>query len=163
MVYSEAYKRVTDWLTLSGIETESGQVLDSEGRCLVSQGDDRDCVVMLPPGQATLYFVAALYTPDLDTDGDLLAFCLCLNAYSLGYLKTAAIGLDADNREIILRSAIPLQHDARTDLGSLLEEFLDQASEIRQQIRTYRQNGDIESSHPEGRGGSFDPANTLRA
>ncbi len=163
MTFSEAYKRVTNWLALSGIEMESGKILDSKGCCRVSQDDNRDCVIVLPPGQTTLYFITSLYTPNLDADGDLIAFCLCLNASSLAYMKTAAIGLDIDNRQIILRNAHPLRHDARADFDSLLNQFLDQASEIRQQIKTFRQSGNVESSpYPRSGKKSFGLADTHR-
>jgi len=165
MVFSEAYKKVTNWLTSSGVEMESGRLLDSQGCCLVSQGEDRECVIMLPSDQTTLYFISTLYTPELDTDNNLMTFCLCLNSFSLGFMQTAAIGLDVENRQIILRSAHPLQNSSITNFDHLLNEFLDQASLIREQIRTFRQtDGDTENaSYPNARDINFEPSNSLRA
>ncbi|MEJ2045771.1 MAG: CesT family type III secretion system chaperone [Reinekea sp.] len=144
MTYLEAYEQVTVWLEMSGIEAVSGAVLDNEGSCIVSLGEDRHCAVILPRDQSTLYFVSTLYTLNLELDGDLLAFCLCLNSYALANMQTAAIGLDIDNRQLIFRSAHKLHAAMIPELNELLESFLDNASDIKRQITTYRQSGDIE-------------------
>ncbi|MEJ2042941.1 MAG: CesT family type III secretion system chaperone [Reinekea sp.] len=144
MTYSEAYEQVSAWLEASGIEAVSGRVLDNEGSCIVSCGDNRHCAVILPEDQSTLYFVSTLYTLNLESDGDLLAFCLCLNSYALANMQTAAIGLDIDNRQLVFRSAHELHASMIPELNELLESFLDKASEIKEQISTYRQSGNVD-------------------
>jgi hypothetical protein len=146
VTYSEAYEQITAWLEKSGVEAVSGAVLDNQGSCIVSSGKDRHCAVILPPDQTTLYFVTTLYTLNLESDGDLLAFCLCLNSYALSNMQTAAIGLDIDNRQLVFRSAHELHASMIPELDELLHSFLDKASDIKKQITTYRQSGNIKEA-----------------
>jgi len=125
----EAYQKVSNWLA-----STRGEALDSGGCCLISQSEDENCLVMLPPNQTTLYFIASLYTPDLNNDSNLLIYCLELNFLFLTSLEAASIGLDADNRSLIITSAHPVCYGNEADLDDWLADFWEKASRIREKI-----------------------------
>ncbi len=148
MLYAEANRRVSNWLASSGIEMESGKILDSRGCCFVSQGENSGFLIMLPPNQTTLYFIAYLYTPDMHNDTNLLAYCLELNCLFLTSLQAAAIGLDAENRKLILRSAHPLRNESEAELDAWLHGFSEKAAQIREKIKLFFHSAKAKPSRP---------------
>lgn len=138
MTYANAHQKVTRWLTESQGVASADDVLDGKGCCHLSREGEDLGIIMLPPNESTLYFLTSLYSPDAESDGDLLAFCLGLNAYSLVTLKTAAIGLDTDGRQLVLKSAHPIHADVTYDFDGMLADFLELAAQTKQHIRQFR-------------------------
>lgn len=136
MSYSNAYQQITQWLE-AGNGASSNGVLDNKGCCQISRGGEDEAIVMLPPNEPTLYLIASLYQPEVETDSDLLAFCLGLNAYSMVSMKMAAVGLDTHGRQLILRSAHSIEESVAYDFDSILSGFLEQATSIRQLIQQF--------------------------
>ena len=139
MIYSEteAYMKVENWLASSGVEKQSGKILDPRGCCCVTLDDDKECLIMLPTNQTNLYFITELYSPDPHQDIDMLIHCLTSNCIDMVLLEGACIGLDADNRKLILRKSYPLYYGSETQFDAWLKSVQQQTEQVKEQIQLF--------------------------